>query len=108
MRQFDLLNMDTLQSSNLIDEGDHYVIEVDGQGIPGRCPHCQAEGPYRHGTQQQHYIDTPMHGKPVLLRVDRARFRCKSCGKTFSRTCQTSTRNGKPPPDSSNTLSRSR
>jgi len=83
MRQFDLLNMDTLQSSNLIDEGDHYVIEVDGQGIPGRCPHCQAEGPYRHGTQKQHYIDTPMHGKPVLLRVDRARFRCKSCGKTF-------------------------
>lgn len=35
MRQFDLLNMDTLQSSNLIDEGDHYVIEVDGQGILG-------------------------------------------------------------------------
>jgi transposase len=24
-----------------------------------------------------------MHGKPVLLRVDRARFRCKGCGKTF-------------------------
>lgn len=24
-----------------------------------------------------------MYGKPVMLRVDRARFRCKSCGKTF-------------------------
>ena len=38
MRQFDLLNMDTLQSSNLIDEGDHYVIEVDGQGRGGYFP----------------------------------------------------------------------
>jgi len=83
MRQFDLLNLDTLQTSNLIDQGDHYIIEVDGQGIPGCCPHCQTGAPYRHGSQQQHYIDIPMHGKPVLLRVDRARFRCKGCGKTF-------------------------
>ena len=83
MHQYDLLNLDTLHTSNLIDEGDHYIIEVDGQGIPGCCPHCQTEGPYRHGTQQQQYIDIPMHGKPVLLRVDRARFRCKGCGKTF-------------------------
>lgn len=83
MRQFDLLNLDTLQTSNLIDQGDHYIIEVDGQGIPGCCPHCQTGAPYRHGSQQQHYIDIPMHGKPVLLRVDRARFRCKGCSKTF-------------------------
>ncbi len=83
MSQLDLLNLGSLKAARLIDEGDHYVIEVDGQGMPGCCPHCLAESPYRHGSQQQHYIDIPMHGKPVLLRVERARFRCKVCGKTF-------------------------
>lgn len=83
MSQLDLLNLGVLKATNMHDEGDHYVIEVDGQGIPSCCPHCQAPSPYRHGSQQQHYIDIPMHGKPVLLRVERARFRCKVCGKTF-------------------------
>lgn len=83
MSQLDLLNLGSLKAARLIDEGDHYVIEVDGQGMPGCCPHCLSESPYRHGSQQQHYIDIPMHGKPVLLRVERARFRCKVCGKTF-------------------------
>ena len=83
MSQLDLLNLGSLKAARLIDEGAHYVIEVDGQGMPGCCPHCLAESPYRHGSQQQHYIDIPMHGKPVLLRVERARFRCKVCGKTF-------------------------
>jgi transposase len=27
-------------------------------------------------------MDTPMHGKRVLIMIDRRRFRCKSCGKT--------------------------
>lgn len=27
-------------------------------------------------------MDTPMHGKRVLIEVDRRRFRCKACGKT--------------------------
>ena len=83
MSQLDLLSLGSLKADRLIDEGDHYVIEVDGQGMPGCCPHCLSESPYRHGSQQQHYIDIPMHGKPVLLRVERARFRCKVCGKTF-------------------------
>jgi len=83
MSQLDLLNLGSLKAARLIDEGAHYVIEVAGQGMPGCCPHCLAESPYRHGSQQQHYIDIPMHGKPVLLRVERARFRCKVCGKTF-------------------------
>jgi transposase len=83
MSQLDLLNLGSLRAASLIDGGDHYIVEVDGQGMPACCPHCLSERPYRHGSQQQHYIDIPMRGKPVLLRVDRARFRCKVCGKTF-------------------------
>lgn len=28
-------------------------------------------------------MDTPMHGKQVLIEIDRKRYRCKSCGKTL-------------------------
>ena len=38
---------------------------------------------YRHGSQRQNYLDTPMHGKRVVIEIDRKRYRCKVCGKTL-------------------------
>jgi transposase len=49
---------------------------------PTACPAC-ASSLYRHGSQRQVYIDTPIHGKRVMLEIDRKRYHCKVCGKTL-------------------------
>lgn len=48
------------------------------------CIQCGVVGQlYRHGTREQHVMDTPAHGKRVGITVVRTRWRCKACGKTF-------------------------
>jgi transposase len=79
----DLLQLPHLRTLNLTDQGDHYQVQAEGRVEPTACPDCQHPGLYRHGTQRQTYIDTPMHGKRVRLEIDRKRFRCKACGKTL-------------------------
>lgn len=64
------------------DMGDHYQVEAEGGVAPTACPTCHS-ALYRHGSQRQTYIDTPMHGKRVVIEIDRKRYRCKVCGKTL-------------------------
>jgi len=78
----DILNLPNLQMLSSLDEGDHYRIEAQGNLLPISCPYC-ANSLYRHGSQRQSYMDTPIHGKRVLLEIERKRFRCKVCGKTL-------------------------
>lgn len=82
----DLLQLRTMRAVEVADHDDHYLIQVDGQGEPSQCPACGAAGLHKHGSQQQHYADVPMHGKRVLLEIDRRRFRCRACGKTLFST----------------------
>ena len=79
----DILNLPTLKAVDLHDEGDHYRIEATGQGEPTVCPACQSAEMYGHGTQKQRFMDTPMHGKRVMLEITRRRYRCKRCSKTL-------------------------
>lgn len=78
----DILHLPYLRALAVTDNGDHYSIEAAGGVEPTACPVCTS-GLYRHGSQKQTYMDTPMHGKRVLLELDRRRFRCKVCGKTL-------------------------
>jgi transposase len=78
----DFLQLPSLRTLNVQDLGDHYVVEADGGVAPTACPSCQ-NALYRHGSQRQSYMDTPMHGKRVLIEIDRKRYRCKVCGKTL-------------------------
>ena len=78
----DFLRLPHFRTLNAHDEGDYYRVEAEGNVIPTACPAC-TNSLYRHGSQRQSYMDTPMHGKRVLLEIDRKRFRCKSCGKTL-------------------------
>jgi len=78
----DILHLPHLRALSVKDCGDHYQIEATGDLEPTACPVC-ASSLYRHGSQQQTYIDTPIHGKRVMLEIDRKRYRCKSCGKTL-------------------------
>ncbi len=78
----DFLHLQGLRTLHAEDLGDHYKVEADGGVVPTVCPSCQ-NVLYRHGSQRQTYIDTPMHGKRVVIELERKRYRCKICGKTL-------------------------
>lgn len=79
----DMLNLPHLKVAGVHDQGDHYRIEAAGDVAPATCPNCGHAPLYRHGTQQQVFMDAPMHGKRVLLDIERRRYRCTACGKTL-------------------------
>jgi len=78
----DFLNLPHLRTLSHEDYGDHYRILAKGMEEPKFCAACSHPDFYGHGSQRQSYMDTPMHGKRILIEIDRRRFRCKSCGKT--------------------------
>lgn len=79
----DILQLQHLRAVEVDDQGDHYRIAAEGTLTPFMCEHCGANGFHGHGHIRQSYIDTPIHGKRVLLEIDRKRYRCKICGKTM-------------------------
>ncbi len=83
MTSHDILQLRTLRATDVEDHDDHYVIKASGQGEPAQCPACGGTPLYRHGSNLQRYMDVPMHGKRVLIEIDRTRFRCNACGKTL-------------------------
>lgn len=78
----DFLHLSGLRTLNAQDQGDHYLVEAEGGMVPTACPTCSS-ALYRHGSQRQAYMDAPMHGKRVLIEIERKRYRCKVCGKTL-------------------------
>ena len=78
----DFLRLPHLRTLGVADCGEHYKVHAEGAAVPTACPACQSPL-YRHGSQSQNYLDTPMHGKQVLIEIDRKRYRCKACGKTL-------------------------
>lgn len=78
----DFLHLPSLRTLTAQDLGDHYQVEAEGGVAPTACPTCRSPL-YRHGSQRQTYLDTPMHGKRVVIEIDRKRYRCKICGKTL-------------------------
>ncbi len=79
----DILHLEHLHAQGVHNHGDHYRIEAVGDVVPTTCPNCGHAPLYRHGTQMQSFMDTPMHGKRVLLDIERRRYRCTACGKTL-------------------------
>jgi transposase len=80
----DFLQLPSLKTITVDDNGDYYQVNaVSSTSVRPICPHCGAENPYGHGTINPSFIDTPTHGKKVLIDIERKRYRCRSCAKTF-------------------------
>lgn len=81
----DFINLRYIRTLAVDDNDDHYVVNVEGVVLPTICPHCGCEKLYKHGTVNQAYMDTPMHGKRVVLRLERKRYKCTNelCKKTI-------------------------
>lgn len=68
--------------------GDEYQVRARFAVEPSCCPKCQADTVaggqvYRHGVRPLRVRDVPRHGRPVVVLVERQRYRCRSCGRTF-------------------------
>jgi len=79
----DFLNLPGLTTVSYEDNGSHYCVQAKGSQDICLCPECSSLFFHKHGTQKQTFMDTPMHGKRVLIKVIRQRFQCQDCNKTF-------------------------
>lgn len=78
------LNLDDWTVHAIHEDQHDYRVEATCDQEPVACVHCgEADRLYRHGRRKQVVMDLPSHGKRVGIEVDRARFRCRECGKTF-------------------------
>lgn len=48
------------------------------------CPYCQSKHIQRFGSKRQGFKDIPTKGKRTEILIDRQRYRCKECHRTFS------------------------
>jgi transposase len=78
-----LLNLKGFHALSQQEHESHLEITVENRFKPQSCPHCGFAKLYSHDKTEQVFFDTPMRGKPVVLKTQRARYKCRSCGKTF-------------------------
>lgn len=67
------------------EEGDSFVVEVEGYGGEVSCPQCDGHRLYRHGKAKlRKVLHGWMRGKRVYLLLARRRWRCQGCGHSFT------------------------
>ena len=83
-----LLNLPSIKvtSTQEVNEHEYHIYAVPAKEVTC-CPECSYPSLYRHSKKTQLYMDTPMHGKRVGIMLDRTRYRCRECNKTFFPLC---------------------
>ena len=79
----DFLQLRSLKTLEVVSGEDRYVVKAEGVSNWTACPLCKRGRLYGHGSQEQSFQDTPSHGKPVEVFIQRRRYRCQGCGKTL-------------------------
>lgn len=78
-----ILNLESYQILN-VDETQHgYHIEAEVSTPPSICIHCSSTAIVGFGRRKELILDAPMHAKRTGININRRRYRCNSCGKTF-------------------------
>jgi len=83
-----LLNILGLANWNVLkrEENDHDMVLTAQYTKPVEyCEKCGVSPPRlkKHGTQDQLFVDTPIHGKRAAIKVQRQRYKCLDCNGTF-------------------------
>ncbi|TAK51334.1 MAG: ISL3 family transposase [Gammaproteobacteria bacterium] len=79
----DFLQLRSLKTLEVLSSEDRYVVKAEGVLSWTTCPLCRKGRLHGHGSQEQSFQDTPSHGKPVEVFIQRRRYRCTGCGKTL-------------------------
>lgn len=60
-----------------------FTIEALPASPAGACPYCGSLDLAGFGRRERSVADLPVMGRPLVLRVQTRRFRCKDCRRTF-------------------------
>ncbi|WP_375490908.1 ISL3 family transposase [uncultured Nostoc sp.] len=79
-----LLNLPEVVVESSVQEGYSLFLSVSKKVKSAVCPHCGINSKDLHQNQKYLVKDLPMGDKEVILNLNRRRFKCKKCRKTFS------------------------
>lgn len=79
----DILHMAFYRAIEVRENDLDYLILAQSTVPPTCCPACQSLEYNKHGTREPVFMDIPIHGKRVGIKVIRQRYRCKSCSNVF-------------------------
>jgi transposase len=65
-------------------EGKTLILSVTKKTKSAVCPQCGKKSEHLHQNQNYLIKDLPMGDKEVILNINRRRFKCKKCRKTFN------------------------
>ena len=81
-----ILNLPGLEVLSIKDSENNYQVITKTTKPPTICPNCNSEKIVGFGGKKQPFLDTPIDGKQAGILVERKRYSCKSCHKTFLET----------------------
>lgn len=67
----------------LAEDTQNYIAHAVVTVKPTACPKCKHDKLYEFGDRSIRIIDLPIHGKQVLINLERKRYRCRKCRHTF-------------------------
>ena len=75
-----------LTSFTLID--DVWVVQARSKGPIAACPRCRVGSTFRHSSYERQFWDLPIQGRPVRIRLNVGRWRCRNaaCAQSIHRT----------------------
>lgn len=79
-----LLNLTEVVVESSLQEGQTLFLSVSKKVKSSVCPDCGTKSKHLHQNQRYLVKDLPMGDKEVILNLNRRRFKCKKCRKTFS------------------------
>lgn len=79
-----LLNLPEVVVESSLKEGSTLILSVSKKGKSAICPHCGSKSEKLPQNQRCLVKDLPMGDKEVILNLNRRRFKCKKCRKTFN------------------------
>jgi transposase len=79
----DILNLPYYRALEVRENAYDYLIIARTTIPPRACPTCESLDFIKHGAREPIFMDIPIHGKRVGIRVVRQRYRCKACNGIF-------------------------
>lgn len=79
-----LLNLPDVVVESSIQEGSVLILSVTKKTKSAVCPQCGNKSEHLHQNQRCLVKDLPMGDKEVILNLNKRRFKCKKCRKTFN------------------------
>lgn len=79
-----LLNLPDVVVESSLQEGSVLILSVTKKTKSAVCPQCGNKSEHLHQNQRCLVKDLPMGDKEVILNLNKRRFKCKTCRRTFN------------------------